>query len=72
LFEERNPEPQAEEPVMGAKLRFLGLDVHAETITAAIAEADGEVRILGTIPNREDSIRKLIRKLGPVEQLRAC
>jgi transposase len=72
LLEERNPEPQAEEPVMRAKLRFLGLDVHAETITAAIAEPDGEVRILGTIPNREDSIRKLIRRLGPVEQLRAC
>jgi len=50
----------------------LGWDVHADTITVAIAEADGEVRSLGTIPNREDSIRKLIRKLGPVEQLRAC
>src|SRR5271169_6561706 len=54
------------------KLRFLGLDVHAETITVAVAEADGEVRSLGTIANREESIRKLIRKLGPVEQLRAC
>ena len=50
----------------------MGWDVHADTITVAIAEADGEVRSLGTIPNREDSIRKLIRKLGPVEQLRAC
>ena len=29
------------------KLRFLGLDVHAETITVAVAEADGEVRSLG-------------------------
>jgi transposase len=54
------------------KLRFLGLDVHAETITVAVAEADGEVRSLGTIANREESIRKLIRKLGPVEHLRAC
>jgi transposase len=72
LFEERNPEPQAKEPVMRETLRFLGLDVHAETITAAIAEPDGEVRLLGTIPNREDSIRKFIKKLGPVEQLRAC
>jgi transposase len=27
---------------------------------------------LGTIANREDSIRKLIKKLGPAEQLRAC
>ena len=57
---------------MRETLRFLGLDVHAETITAAIAEPDGEVRLLGTIPNREDSIRKFIKKLGPVEQLRAC
>jgi transposase len=57
---------------MREKLRFLGLDVHAETITAAIVEPDGEVRSLGTIANREDSIRKFIRKLGPVEQLRAC
>jgi hypothetical protein len=55
---------------MKEKLRFLGLDVHAETITAAIAEPDGEIRSLGTIANREDSIRKLIRKLGPAEQLR--
>jgi transposase len=57
---------------MKEKLRFLGLDVHAETIAVAIAEPDGEVRSLGTIPNRAESIRKLIRKLGPAEKLRAC
>jgi len=57
---------------MRAKLRFLGLDVHAETIAVAVAEPDGEVRSLGTIANREDSIRKFIKKLGPPEQLRAC
>jgi transposase len=50
----------------------LGLDVHAETIAVAIAEADGEVRSLGTIANRAESIRKLVKKLGPVEQLQAC
>jgi transposase len=50
----------------------LGLDVHAETIAAAIAEPDGEVRSLGTIPNRPESIRKLLKKFGPVEELRAC
>jgi transposase len=60
------------EPVMREKLRFVGLDVHAETIAAAVAEPDGEVRSLGTIANREDSIRKFIKKLGPREQLRAC
>ena len=57
---------------MQEKVRFLGLDVHAETIAVAIAEPDGEVRSLGTIANRMESIRKLIRKLGPAEQLRAC
>ncbi len=57
---------------MREKLRFLGLDVHAETIAVAVAEPDGEVRSLGTIANREDSIRKFIRKLGPPEHLRAC
>lgn len=54
------------------KVRFLGLDVHAETIAVAIAEPDGEVRSLGIIPNREESIRKLVKRLGPPEQLRAC
>jgi transposase len=30
------------------------------------------LRSLGVIPNREESIRKLVKKLGPVEQLRFC
>ncbi len=45
------------------KLRFPGLDVHAETI----AEPGGEVRSIGRIPNRHESIRKMIGKLGPVK-----
>jgi len=57
---------------MKEKVRFLGLDVHAETIAVAVAEQDGEVRSLGVIANRAESVRKLVRKLGPAEQLRAC
>ena len=57
---------------MKEKVRFLGLDVHAETIAVAVAEPDGEVRSLGTIGNRVEAIRKLVKKLGPVEQLKAC
>jgi hypothetical protein len=57
---------------MKEKLRFLGLDIHAETIAVAVAEPEGEVRSLGTIPNRAESIRKLIKKLGPAAKLRAC
>jgi transposase len=53
-------------------VRFIGLDVHAETIAVAVAEPAGEVRSLGMIPNRPESIRKLVKKLGPVEGLRVC
>ena len=52
--------------------RFVGLDVHAETIAVAVAEKDGEVRSLGTIPNREQSIRKLVTKLSGSGTWRAC
>ena len=55
-----------------ATVRFVGLDVHAETITVAVAESAGEVRSLGTIPNRPEAVRRLVRKLGPPEQLRMC
>ena len=34
-----------------SKIRFVGLDVHADTIAMAVAEPDGEVRFLGVIPN---------------------
>ncbi len=46
---------------MKEKVRFLGLDVHAETIAVAIGEPDGELRSLGTIANRAESIRKMVR-----------
>jgi transposase len=55
-----------------SKVRFLGLDVHADTIAVALAEPDGEVRSLGIIPNRLESLRKLVKKLQPVSSLRAC
>ncbi len=55
-----------------SKVRFLGLDVHADTMAVAVAETNGEVRSHGIIPNRLESVRKLIQKLGPVNQIRAC
>jgi transposase len=54
------------------KVRWMGLDVHADTIAVAVAEPTGEVRSLGIIPNRPESIRRLVKKLGPAETLRAC
>src|SRR5436309_8404011 len=55
-----------------SKIRFIGLDVHAGTIAIAVAEPNGEVRSVGIIPNRLESIRKAMVKLGPAKQLKAC
>lgn len=55
-----------------SNIRFVGLDVHADTIAIAVAEPDGEVRALGIIPNRLESIRKMVAKLGPAKQLKVC
>jgi transposase len=53
-------------------VRFVGMDVHAQTIAVAVAEAGGEVRSLGVIPNTAESVGKLIRKLGKPQALRVC
>ncbi len=55
-----------------SKIRFVGLDVHAGTIAVAVAEPEGEVRSLGIIPNRLESIRKPVAKLGAGQQVKAC
>jgi hypothetical protein len=36
--------------------RWVGLDVHAETIALAVANRDGTVHSVGTIPNRPDAV----------------
>lgn len=53
-------------------LAFVGLDVHADTIAVAVADRSGEVRFLGTIPNRPESVKKLARKLSVEGAWTAC
>lgn len=48
---------------MKKNTRFVGLDVHADTIAVAVADP-GEVRSVGTIPNVPEAVRRLIKKLG--------
>ena len=60
------------EPVVKKTTRWVGLDVHAETIAVAVAEKDGEVRSLGIIPNTSESLRKLVKKLGCLDEVKAC
>jgi hypothetical protein len=44
--------------------RWVGLDVRAETIAVAVAEEDGTVRSVGTIPNDRTAVERMMRKLG--------
>jgi transposase len=50
----------------------LGLDVHGETIAAALAEGRTPAQSLGQFPNRPESVRKLIEKLGDPTGLKVC
>lgn len=54
---------------MTKSVRFLGMDVHAETsATAQLIE----VRSVGKTGNSEEGIAKKIRKLGGPRGLKAC
>lgn len=53
--------------------KFVGLDVSKETIAVAIADAGrAEPRFHGTIQNKPEAIRKLMKKLGNPENLQIC
>ena len=52
--------------------KYIGLDVHKETIAVAVADgAGGEPRYWGEIKNRPEAVRRLLARLGgPDERLR--
>jgi transposase len=57
---------------MKAKVRFLGLDVHASTIAVAVAEPNGSVREPGHDSQSYGVDPYAGEEAGPGEQLRAC
>jgi len=52
--------------------RYVGLDVHGETIAAAVSEGREKGHSLGQFPNRPEAIRKFIERLGDRERLKVC
>jgi len=43
--------------------KFVGLDVHKETIAVSVAVMDGEVRFQSEIPNTPEAVAKLVKQL---------
>jgi len=55
------------------KLRFVGLDVHKDSVAIAVAEADGSVpQVVATVPGDAKAVLKQLKKLGSAGQLRCC
>ena len=53
--------------------KFVGLDVHQDTIAVGVADrGGGRGRYWGTIPHRAEAVRKLMSQLGRKEQLMVC
>jgi len=54
--------------------KYIGMDVHKETIAVAVAEGNREEpRFLGEIANRPEDVRRLLKRLaGEGERLRFC
>jgi len=49
--------------VMKKFSKYVGLDVHQQTVAVAIADTAGEVRYLGEIVNTPEAIAKLVGQL---------
>ena len=58
---------------MKKNLRFVGLDVHKDSISVAVAESGREpARLLETIPANGLLLLKVLDRLGPKSRLRVC
>jgi transposase len=55
------------------KTKFVGLDVHKDSIVVAVAEEGREAaRVVGTVPYEWKPLRKMLDKLGPPSAVHCC
>ena len=68
--------PSTNKHTMKPELLFVGLDVHAQSITVAVAENDGsQPRLQGTIANDLHALERVLSRLKqahPQAELRVC
>lgn len=65
-------EPQRKAGPM-SKVRFIGLDVHKDSIVIAVADSDGSTpHVVATVPHELRALLKQLKKLGATGQLRCC
>lgn len=57
---------------MKSTIRYIGLDVHKDTVTIAVARGEAEPEVVGTVANRWEVLARQLRRLGPPELLRCC
>src|SRR4051794_37302561 len=54
-------------------IRYVGLDVHKDSIAIAVASSDGKpAESLGAVPNDIPALIKRLLRLGPAASLRCC
>ena len=56
IMNHASPTPQS--------IKYVGLDVHAETVAVALADPTGELRSYGTVPAHSHSLDRLHKKLS--------
>jgi transposase len=55
------------------RIRYVGLDVHKNSITIAVAESDSTAaEVLATIPNNFSTVCQKLGRLGPPESVICC
>ena len=58
---------------MSSTVRYVGLDVHKDTVVIAVAD-DGArpAEVFAEVPHESARVLARLRKLGPLETLRVC